>query len=85
MEPQVFFLSGMFFLQSSISFFIYKSTDTIYSYTADDGHEAASKDRPPCQEQPQWGQRRQRHVFFFFLHVLLILTNGFYFILFYLF
>ena len=56
MEPQVFFLSGMFFLQSSISFFIYKSTDTIYSYTVDDSHEAASQDRPLCQEQPQWGQ-----------------------------
>ena len=55
MEPQVFFLSGMFFL-IIYSFFIYKSTDTIYSYTVDDSHEAASQDRPLCQEQPQWGQ-----------------------------
>ena len=50
-----FFLSGMFFLLS-ISFFFGKSTDTIYSYTMDDGHEAASQDRPPCQEQPQRGR-----------------------------
>ena len=83
MVPQVFFLI-IYFL------FFNKSTHTIYSYTMDDSHKATSQDRPPCQEQPPQGQGQQRletqiclkprHDFFFFLLVLLILTNGFYFI-----